>query len=220
MDWLSTVSFYCERTSFSPWAEPYNTLSSFFFFGAGLYAWMLCKRHRSALGYTTELLWIVFSVMLIGLVNIAHHVAATPISGIAHVLCLALFLHLYTVFLLRHVTKLPVGKFVSASVMLLSLALSYSILMDVSPMVSSPAYFVSVLAFGAFLFALYYHQESHRNLVLIAFILYLIALFFRLMDRPWCESLPHGTYFLWLLFNVPVLGLLMRFLVLNRASHF
>ncbi|HRJ69504.1 MAG TPA: hypothetical protein PK812_07840 [Beijerinckiaceae bacterium] len=100
---LSALPLYCERAGDGPWAEPLNVLSSGAFFLAAGVGWMLWRRAGRA---DRPIGWLALAVALIGCGSLSWHVWRQPWAFAADVVTAQVFIFAYMALALRRFFRL------------------------------------------------------------------------------------------------------------------
>lgn len=213
MDWTAAVDAYCERVGPAFWAEPVNALTNAAFLVAAFWALRQWRRQPLRDGATLALILVV---ALVGIGSFLFHTLATRWAGLADVVPIAVFIHLYFFFAMRRVlalrpwpsAALTLGFFIAG----LALGPQLGRLLG-----SSGGYAPAALAIFAVALAARWRAPELAVPLAGVGVLFLISLAFRTGDMLVCPSFPTGTHFVWHCLNAAVLYLLIR--ILMRASR-
>ena len=203
MDWTQQVIAYCERTDFSYWSEPVNTVTNAAFLIA---AAVMAYRLRGA---RLPLAWALVAILsAIGLGSYLWHTHATGWSGALDVLPILMFILTYIYAATRDYVDLSPLKSGAAVVLFFPYAIGFGWLASqvVSGLGANGAY-LSV-AFLIFLYGLYLRMrlpDVARGLFIGAGIL-VASIGFRMADDAVCDVFPIGTHFMWHVLNGIMLG--------------
>jgi hypothetical protein len=212
------LRLYCERIGDSLWGEPVNTLSSLAFLVSAWLLWRMYLCKRSALGSAPEIPLLIFMVVLIGIGSTAFHAIATMGAVLLDVIPIVFFVFLYLYVFARLVLSLSVGSSALLFTLLVGVNIAYKFYV-----VRAVDGFVSYLPTFLFLLllALYMLVKKHDSALRVTFasLLAFASLYFRTVDKAWCELVPFGTHFLWHLFNAVVIYMLVRELMLFRLRQ-
>ncbi len=205
MDWTAPIDNYCERLDPSFWAEPLNAVSNASFIIAGLLLLYQWQRHpqRPVAGLLLSL-----NVLLIGIGSFLFHTLANRWSGLADVVPIAIFIHVYLALALR--TYLGLAWWQAIVAVLAFLAASPFIGYAAAPLIGSSASYVPALLaiFGVGAAAHRTSRETSNALFLTGGV-FTISIAFRVADMPLCAALPFGTHLMWHTLNGVVLYLLV-----------
>lgn len=205
---LTPVDLYCERTGPGLWAEPANALTNLAFIAAGLWGVQQVRRYRT--GTFAEVLawWVV----AIGIGSTLFHTFASKGTIWADILPIAGFTMAYTLFNLRRFLGMAWGKAILVFVAFYLAAglITYAVpdwLRQASNGTTSylPP-FLALAFFGAWVAATC-NRAGWYNLIGSA--IFVVSLICRMIDPLVCPSFPHGTHFLWHIFNGLVLAVLL-----------
>jgi len=214
MDWFEYVDIYCERTAPGLWNEPLNALTNISFILAAVGSWALYKKARAA-GLATDWQLIVLTLLLasIGVGSFLFHTHANHWSEQADVLSITLFQLFYLVVLMRRGVRWKIWQVVLGIAAFIGGSQMLQMLFGAPWMYGSMNYAGSLITIG--LFAIYFTRikSPAAPYFLGAVATFTTSLTFRTLDMHICEAFPHGTHFLWHLFNGLLLYLLMAGLV-------
>ncbi|WP_029060178.1 ceramidase domain-containing protein [Stappia stellulata] len=211
MDWTAAVDAYCERVGPDFWAEPLNALTNAAFLVAAF--WALRHWRRQPYGDGAALALIVV-VALVGIGSFLFHTLATRWAGLADVIPIAVFIHLYFFFAMRRIlsVRLWLAAALTGGFFIAGLALGPQLGRLLG---SSGGYAPAALAIFAVALAAWRSPALAAPLAGVG-MLFLISLAFRTGDMLVCPSFPSGTHFVWHCLNAAVLYLLIR--ILMRSS--
>lgn len=211
MDWTATVDAYCERTSPDFWAEPLNALTNLAFVVAALAAARLAAKRGGGAGA-----WALVVVLLaIGVGSFLFHTVATRWAGLADVLPITIFIHLYLYLALRRFVGLPVWGALLGVVGFLAGSAALGRVAPPGALNGSVSYLPALMAMlvvGGILLA---RRHAAASGILLAAVVFLASLTARSLDEAVCQAVPVGLHFIWHLLNATVLYLLLRTLVIH-----
>ncbi len=196
------IDYYCERTDGSFWSEPVNALTNLSFIVAGIGAITLLYKT----GPKPLYMWLLADLMiLIGIGSFLFHTFATPWAQLADVLSIfafqLIFLWCYPRFAMEFGGLKTGGLF---GLYLVLTVLSFWIPFDLN---GSEVYLPALLMMGLYAGLAAKHSPSGTQLLIVATILFAVALTARTVDMWWCAAWPLGTHFLWHLLDGVVLYL-------------
>jgi hypothetical protein len=207
------IDLYCERVEPGLWAEPFNALSNLAFFVAAYVTWRLARRVRLL---DAPVWWLIALIVAIGGGSMLFHSLATPWAMAADVLPILLFqlsyLWIYTDLVLRR------GRLTQAAAVAVLIALLLATLPLAGYANGSLLYLPALLALLVLGSHHALHAHTGRPLLLAATAVFTLSLAARTVDQTVCSDIPIGTHYLWHLFNGVVLYLVMRGLLLERAT--
>lgn len=202
------IDLYCERLGPGLWAEPLNALSNLAFFAAGF--WGVREARRLKAGLFAEVLgwWVV----AVGVGSTLFHTFATEGTKWADILPIAGFTLAYTLFNLRRFAgmKWPAELAIFFAFYLVvgsATAMVPDWLRQASN--GTTGYlppFLALVFFGGVVIA---RGSPAGWYNIVAAIIFLGAVTFRVMDPLVCDVLPVGTHFMWHVLNGLMLGVLM-----------
>lgn len=210
------IDLYCERVGPELWAEPLNALSNLAFVAAGL--WGLGEARRRNSGTFAKVLcwWVV----AIGIGSALFHTFATEITKWADILPIAGFTLAYTLFNLRRFAGMAWPKALAIFIGF------YVVVGFVTYMVpdwlraasnGTTGYlppFLALVFFGGVVIAKG-NPAGWYNMV--AALIFVGSVTFRVIDPILCDSWPLGTHFMWHVLNGLMLGVLLA--ATTRYAH-
>jgi hypothetical protein len=214
MDWWASVDAYCERLDPGFWAEPVNALTNAAFLVAALAAWGLA-RARGRIDPAVGLLIAILAV--IGLGSFLFHTFANRWSGVADVLPIAVFIHVYFYLALTRLHGL--SRRVSAFATVLFLLGGFAVARLASGLGSGAGYLPAALAMPGVAVALRLRGLAGAGPLLAAAGVFIVSLAFRTADAAVCPAFPLGTHFVWHCLNAVVLFLLIRLLIRAKGEE-
>ena len=202
------IDHYCERVGPGLLAEPLNAISSLAFIAVALPAWRYLARERvSAWGAAT----LAGLIAAIACASLAWHSLATAWARWLDIFALLAFQVAWLWIYVRRVIGFAPRP---AGLVLLVFALS---LVPAAAQASSTNGLLLYLPTLAMLFALGLHRRlrlrREPNLLLVAAVIFALALGLRTLDASLCAAIPVGTHFAWHL-----LGALAAWFALRSLS--
>jgi hypothetical protein len=216
MDWTASIDLYCERLSPGPFAEPLNAVSNVAFL---LVAWIGFAAARKdcsdRAGFALAAL-----VATIGVGSLLFHVFANRWSVLADVGPITLFIFVYLWLALRRF--LGADRIAATIIVVLFALLSWPVEAAFRPFIAGSAGYVpALLAMFVVGAALAAKGDAAARPIVLAAAVFLASLTFRTLDDPLCAAWPHGTHFLWHIFNAATLAILLDAMVRHgQALHF
>jgi hypothetical protein len=209
--WSTPVDLYCERVTPSFWAEPLNAVSNIAFLVAAYAAYELWRREGKG---DPAILALIVVVVVVGLGSFAFHTLATQGAMLLDVTPIGFFIYGYFLLALRRFLLLswPAALSSLAGFIALSVALASYVPRDV--LNGSSGYFpalAALIGFGCIL-----RGHSVGSAMLFAAGLFVVSLFFRIIDLDVCARFPIGTHFLWHVLNAAVLYTVLRGAIAGR----
>lgn len=202
------LDLYCERLGPGLAAEPLNALSNLAFFAAGF--WGIREARRRKAGLFAEVLgwWVV----AIGVGSTLFHTFATEGTKWADILPIAGFTLAYTLFNLRRFAGM---KWPAALAIFFAF---YLVVGTATAMVpdwlrqasnGTTGYlppFLALIFFGGVVLV---RGSPAGWYNIVAAVIFVGSVTFRVMDPLVCNALPIGTHFMWHILNGLMLGVLM-----------
>ena len=187
----SSLLLYCERINNA--AEPVNVISNLGFMAVSLTVLCLLRRHKDQSPKQPTVSWMLWILsllpLMIGLGSAAYHHSPSNFTLALDLGPIGLFAGGALFLSLRHIVGLSRSQAgVYLSVWLLATAIA-------APW---PGYFFGSLIYVPTSIALLLVATKTRNhLIMIAAILFFLALLMRSLDLPLCEKLTTGTHPFW-----------------------
>ncbi len=196
---------YCERLDASFFAEPLNALSNLFFIIA---AYLVYRYMRQRQQHNRFVMVLVGLMVLIGMGSFLWHTLATPLSELADVIPITLFIYLYLfAFVLYHKDSYLLAlAFVAFYTLVNFLVTRY---MDMTTLNGSIAYLPALL----FLILLLFILKKRKKQFTVIIVIFVVSLSLRSIDFMMCDVISFGTHFLWHVFNAVLLYFLLIFLL-------
>lgn len=204
MDWFAPLDHYCERVAVGLWNEPFNAISNLaFLVAAGA---ILIRQKR--FGWSDRpVIALAMVAGIVGIGSILFHTFANGWSLVADMLPIAVFIYAFFFVGLRR--YLDVGV-VTALVATIGLYLaSPALAAFLKPVMGPSATYVPglVATFGLAIATRLLRGGPVPWHLVAAGVTFAIALVFRELDKPVCDTFPTGTHFLWHIFNGVTIGL-------------
>jgi hypothetical protein len=184
VNWSDPVSFYCERTSATFWAEPVNALTNAGFLMAALAAFLEWRR---AGGRDMPVLGLIAVMVLIGLGSFAFHTLATRGAVYFDVIPIAVFIYGYLALALRRF--LVLGWLPTIAILVGYIAVSH-LLARFAPPGTLNGSIDYLPALTAMLIILGFVPAKIRSAVALAAVTFIVSLTFRTIDQEICYVFP------------------------------
>ena len=202
--------YYCERTSADIFSEPLNSLTNLAFI---FISYLIFKKYKN---YKNGL---IFSglIFFIGLGSFLLHTIPSKITALIDVIFILFFIIFFLYILYKNVlkTKIIYALFLSFVSPVLYFYLGSSLKENFPLFGDSSFYIFILLNLILIYFYLLIKNTNFSNYILIASIIFLISIFFRIIDQVYCDINFYGTHFLWHILNSLVLFYLVRFSISN-----
>lgn len=215
MDLWEQVDNYCERVGPEFWSEPFNAVTNAAFLIAALLAFAIWRRKTPDDGAGLGLIIVLFAI---GIGSFLFHTFATRWAGLADVIPIVIFIHLYLYVALNRFLDL---RWWLALAIVIAFLAGTALFADTlfAPLVGSSAGYVPALLAIFVVGALFARKDGKRGAeVLLSGLVFLVSLTVRTLDEPLCGQVSFGIHFLWHILNSVVLFLLIRVLILQRAG--
>ncbi|MDI6028641.1 ceramidase domain-containing protein [Corticibacterium sp. UT-5YL-CI-8] len=208
MDLFASIDLYCERLDAGFWSEPVNFLSNLFFVAAGLWGIHQVRRRRTG-GFAELMGWWVVAI---GIGSGLFHSFANRLTIWADIVPIATFTLAYTLFCLRRFMGMRWGMAIA-----IFLAF-YAVVGFATYMVpewlrlatnGSTGYLPPFLALIFFGILVIRSGNPAGWYNIMAAMIFIGSVSFRMIDPVVCEALPIGTHFLWHTFNALMLGVVL-----------
>lgn len=214
MNFNESVDQYCERVGPQFWAEPLNAITNAGFLIAAVIAFALWRRKTPDDWIALSLIGVVF---LTGVGSFLFHTFATRWAGLADVIPIVVFIHVYLLIALRRFLGL---SWVLVGTLVIGFVIASPQLGQAwEPLIGSSAFYIPALL-AIFIVGIAFRRSNSplgRDVVLTG-ILFAVSVTFRALDEPLCADFVFGTHFLWHILNSLVLFLLLRVLILQRSG--
>ncbi len=211
----------CERHVPGLWAEPLNTLTNLGFF---IGAYLIYKMYKNSPDYDGKKMWDVyflnFCMVLIGVASTSFHMLPNFYTELADVSFIIIFIMVYFTSAMFRVAGLT--KFQVAIAMMAFLFTTNSLVKYFPNALNDSIGYLSSMAALIFI-ALYLNikRRAAATSFMLASILGMVSLFFRVVDIEVCSRLAIGTHFVWHTCNSILLFMLMKQLLrsVNRRAR-
>jgi hypothetical protein len=205
----------CERQAVGAFAEPLNLFTNIGFIGAAIALFCNYHRHSDLKGmWIYDIHLLTFLVFAIGVCSSIFHAFPSPTTEMLDMLAIVAFIN---VFFLSTMVRIVKCGWAETSICFMAFAGSTHILVTTFPnaMNDSIAYLstMSTLIFIAFYLNL--KRRNTARMFLVAALLGVVSLFFRVIDNAVCEHIPTGTHFIWHMLNATLIYILMVQLIRN-----
>ncbi|HEU4621782.1 MAG TPA: hypothetical protein VFS42_06125 [Burkholderiaceae bacterium] len=215
MSWTDAIDLYCERTSSSMWAEPWNALSNLAFFVVAYLVWRQSRRHFGK-NIPVDLSVLIVLIVCIGAGSTVFHFVGQRWAGVLDVLFIALYLHAYCAVFLARISHVPWRWAWLGAPAFWIFAQGIDALTGLARVDAvsrgTLGYAPALIALGAFACV------ARSSLLGLATGVFAVSLGLRALDLPLCAHWPWGTHFAWHVLNAVTLGLVTRALFLKSAS--
>ncbi len=209
MDWNRIIDGYCERVGTDPnfWGEPVNAITNAAFLAAALWA-LHEARSRERLDWSTGLLCV--NVFAIGVGSFLFHTFATRWAVMMDVVPIQTMILLYFAAVLIRAYALRWYWAIPVSLAFIPVSAGITFLLKGTLFEGANAGYIAALALIAVNGAIL-RQRGHSlaGWLAAAAGIFMVSIFFRMIDEPVCSGFPLGTHFLWHILNGTVLGVLL-----------
>jgi hypothetical protein len=209
--WSTPVDLYCERVTPSFWAEPLNAVSNIAFLIAAYAAYALWRREGKG---DPAILALIVVVAVVGLGSFAFHTLATQGAMLFDVTPIGFFIYGYFLLAVRRFLLLSWPAALSSMVGFIALSVALASYVPREVLNGSSGYFPALAALIGFGWILRRHNVG--SAMLFAAGLFVVSLFFRIIDLNVCARFPIGTHFLWHVLNAAVLYTVLRGAIAER----
>ena len=208
------IDLYCERVGSGLWAEPINALTNLLYLVAALAAWKLARRENVLSGSVVLLIALIAAV---GIGSALFHTFATPLARVLDVVPILIFQPFYLWVYLRRVACVHRSY---AALAVIGLVMASLLARTIPHGIEWSLQYLPAFAVLAGLGVYHLRAQKREPLDLIAASgCFALALFFRTIDGPACQSISIGTHFLWHILTPVVMYLVFRGLALNLTSE-
>lgn len=207
MSALSPVDNYCERIDAGLWSEPLNAVTNIAFFIA---AWLLYREYKKLGTPDRPALTLIALVAVIGLGSLLFHTLANPLTMMADVLPIIVFVYYFLFLTLRRLLACSMAKVFVALMVFMFCAFFLTSLPREYSFNGSASYTICLAALLILGGALRSRGHQAARVFFAVSALFAVSLTFRTLDLMLCDALRAGTHFLWHMLNGVVLYLLVR----------
>lgn len=216
MQWSASVDGYCERTSAAFWAEPLNAVSNAAFLFAAVAVALLLIRS----GRRDRAGWLLAALIaMIGAGSFLFHTFATRWAGLADVIPIAAFIHVYLYLAMRRLIGLARPGAALAALLFFAGTTLVQTVVPAGTLNGSIGYLPALAAIAATGGLLLARGQAAGITLLGIGAIFLVSLTARTFDAAVCPAFPAGLHFLWHGLNAVVLFLLVRILLLREAPR-
>jgi hypothetical protein len=203
--WSTPIDLYCERLDPSFWAEPVNALSNIAFLLAAWAAFVLWRRE----GHDDRvILALIVIVAVVGFGSFTFHTLATRGAMMLDVGPIGVFIYSYFLFALKRFLALPWPAALIIFAGFVALSTGLAVYVPREFLNGSVGYFPALAALIGIGWML--RERTTGKALLIAAVVFVGSLFFRIIDLDVCGAFPLGTHFLWHILNAVVLYAVLR----------
>jgi hypothetical protein len=212
----------CERgTDLSLWAEPLNAITSFGFLIAAM---LIFRMYYNNPDFKDKKMWDVYFLNLvmvfIGLASIGFHTTPIYYTELADTVFIVIFIVVYFTSAMFRIANLK--KF-AVVICIMAFVFTSKALVQIFPnaMNDSVGYLSSMAALIFIAVFLNIKRRAAAASFMLASILGMVSLFFRVIDREVCDQFYTGTHFIWHTCNSVLLFMLMKQLIrsVNRRAR-
>ncbi len=212
----------CERkVEFGMFQEPLNVVTNVGFFIAAALIFSLYHKNKD---YRGQKMWDVYflniCMIFIGVASVTFHMNPNKYTEIADTAFIILFIIVYFTSAMVRITVL--SKFQVTVAMMAFLFTTYFLVKNFPNTLNDSVAYLSSMA--ALIFIAVYLNVKRRSAAqafMLASIIGMVSLFFRVIDREFCDQITTGTHFIWHTLNSVLLYILMKQLVrsINRRAR-
>lgn len=187
------IDLHCERIQDGLFEEPLNTLTSLLFIPLAVMLWrQLAKQPNRPAG----IVFLIIMVALIGIGSAVFHTTARMWGALADALPIAIFALGYLYLFNRHVLGFRlVGILLSVAIFIAA-----NVIFKMNVHKAPDGYLSLIPTLVLYLFYAFYMlavKNPSGKITLLAAVLALMAINFRIYDRQLCEQITFGTHFMW-----------------------
>lgn len=211
----------CERHGFGMWEEPLNVISSMAFFIAGLLNFHYYFYNPEI---NTKKIWDIHILtaltFLIGISSVIFHMSPNYYTELMDILFIVIFINIFFFSVMVRVVNL---NWFQITICYLAFIGSTHIMISHFPnaLNDSVAYLSSMTTLVFIAVYLNSKRRASSRQFLLASVVGICSLFFRIIDKGACSVMPTGTHFLWHMCNSVLVFILLRQLIrgVNRRSR-
>lgn len=209
------ISQYCERAGAGFFSEPFNVISSLAILVSAYFIYKFLKKQAiKSFRY-----WFLFLLLVIvGFGSILWHSFRHPLVLALDAIPIYIFFFTFLYLLLKRLTESTIG----ALVLLISFFVVQVLASYFFPdFINGTVRHVIFATFSLSLIIWVYRKFKNLNRhLLAAFLLYVLAIIFRLIDNSVCSIFPIGTHFLWHILNAAVAYFAIRALLKINSTNY
>lgn len=205
----------CERHSEGMFAEPLNLITNGGFIGVAIALFCYYHRHSDLKGMRIyDIHALTFLIFCIGVGSSIFHMFPSPTTEMIDMISIVLFINL---FFLSTMVRILKCKWVETTVCYVAFIGFTNILVTHFPnaMNDSIAYLSTMTALIIIALYLNLKRRATARMFMVAALIGVVSLFFRVIDNAVCEQIPFGTHFLWHSCNALLIYILMIQLIRN-----
>lgn len=218
---IQSIYGLCERTRDGLWQEPLNTITNIGFFIGAILVFRMYYNNNDFKGKRIwDIYFLNICMVFIGLASVGFHMTPSFYTEFADVAFIVIFIIIYFTSAMFRIASLT--KFQVVIAMMAFLFTTHSLVKYFPNALNDSVGYLSSM--GALIFIAVYLNVKRRAAAtsfMLASILGMVSLFFRVVDREVCEQISIGTHFLWHSCNSILLYMLMKQLIrsVNRRAR-
>lgn len=208
-----SITEYCERVGNEFYSEPFNALSNIAFFVSVFFIYKLFKNHAiKSFGY-----WFLFALLVLGGIgSLSWHSFRNPLTLFLDAVPIFIFFLTFVYLLLVRLTQSrSIALVLLVGFFMIQVLASYAFPTFLN---GSIRHFVNGIAFLGIVVWLYKKYDNLNRHLLVAFLLYILAIIFRSIDNSVCSIIPVGTHFMWHILNATAAYFAIRGLISIDSS--
>lgn len=211
-----TLGAYCEKSKHIIWAMPIYILANLSFVAAGIYSYWRYKQMRAMRFGGAEavhaIAWVIAGIGILGIYN--YFFRADPTLWAQVIVIMMYVFGFFTIFI-RYVIGLNV-KYTILGLLGFVLLNVLNIELHTPREMNGAVFYLPILLMLVIFSAHLHAQHKAGTLLFIqASVLFMFAIFLRMMDANVCESTGIGTMVLWLVCTSISMSFLMEVLYKN-----
>lgn len=216
MNLLEQIDVYCERMTFSFWAEPFNAWSNLAILVAGLlgFYWLSKPKCENPWSF-----WLSVTAVVVSVGSFLFHTFATVWAMWGDILPIVVFMLVFFSFTLLRIFKLSVV--ITALILTVFMGVGALLKVAAPSEVLSGSLIYSHALLSLIVVALLMLKQRHflRFWYLQIALLFILSLSFRSLDAPICENFPLGTHFIWHSLNGVMIAVIIYATVVWHRNH-
>lgn len=191
--WDRYIDLHCERLQDGLFEEPLNTLSSLLFIVFAVLLWRLLGTQKRK---PSGIIFLIIMMVLIGLGSAIFHTTARMWGALADALPIAIFALAYLYMFTRYVMNLKRLEVLIAFAIFVAVNVIFKMNVHKAPD-GYLSLIPTLLLYLVFSFYMIFTKNPSGKITMLAAMIALVAINFRIYDRNACEYINFGTHFMW-----------------------
>jgi hypothetical protein len=215
------IDGYCERQS-QPnfFAEPLNLITNLGFIIGAVLVFIFLKRNKMLIAKNFDILFLTFTLALIGVGSGAFHAIPNVITLNFDVIPIGIFIHFYLITFFIRILNLNLIKSILLVIAFIFAGYATGKYFSADTLNGTIMYVPTYFTLLIMIFVMFLKQNQLYLHLINTAIVWTFSLAARTVDMQLCPyTMNIGTHFIWHLLNAVVLYRLIMLVVLNKISH-